>query len=190
MIGERLAGAEIFHREIELAESSVVVAIGQKISVSADRKGLHRHEGLALRQFVDIEEDFFVGVGADLFAAADGVLLAGFGADVIEEVALFVRDLDIRFFYPAEHLVVELFLEGFRGLHHRVGVGVLGFEVGADLGIGFLAQPKIVIDQLVAVDLGDVGDLFRDRRGWEVVGWGEDEHRDGHEGEQVIEGHR
>src|SRR5262249_20755618 len=69
----------------------------------------------------------------------------------------------------AEPLVGGLFLEGLSRLHHRIGISVLGLEIGADLGIRFVAQPEIVVGERASVDLGRVRDFLRNGRRREIV---------------------
>ena len=170
MIGESLTGAEIFYRQSELAEASIVIAVGEQVAVRADGEGLHRHEWLALRHLVNVEQDFLGCVHAGFFAAADLVLLAGLGAHVIKVVAFLVRNLDVGLLHAAEHLVIELLLQRLGRLHHRVGVGVLFFQVSADFGIGFLAKPVVVVDHFVSIDLGFVRGFLGDRGCGDAIG--------------------
>ena len=191
VIGQRLAAAEIFDREIVLPESCVVVAISEQVAVRADSECRNRHEDLALREFVDIKKDLFGRVHAGFFAAANGVLLAGLDARVIEVVAFAVWNFDVGFFHAAQHLVIELFLEGLGGFHHRVGVGVFGFEIGTHFGIRFVAQPEIVVGERAAVDFGDVRDFLRDRWRRKIVGGCEEQDRERDHGSemQYVVGH-
>ena len=147
-----------------MAKPGVVVAIREHVPVGAYRKRLHGHERLPLSQFVHIEQDFFVRLGADLLAAADRVLFTRLKPDVIKEVTFSIRDFHIGFLHAAEHLVIKLFLKSIRRLHHRVGVSILSLEISADLRVRLLAQPKVVIHQLVPVDLRHMRDFLRCRR--------------------------
>ena len=47
---------------------------------------------------------------------------------------------------PADDLVVEGLLKRLGMGHQRVGVGVLGVEIGDDLGVGSILEPVVVVD--------------------------------------------
>ena len=89
---------------------------------------------------------------AALLAAVDRVLLALLGARVIEVAAVAVGDRQVGLLDVAEHLLVESLLKGLGRLHHRVGVGVLGLEVGRHLGVGLVPQPEVVVRPGLAVE--------------------------------------
>jgi hypothetical protein len=116
--------------------------------------GPEGHERLPLGQAVELERDLLLRLEGALPAAVDGVLLPLLGARVVVEIAPAVGNVLVRLLDPAEHLPVERLLEGLRVLHHRVGVGVLGLEVRPDVRVLFLAQPVVVVDEALAVDLG------------------------------------
>ena len=104
-------------------------------------------------------------------AAVDGVLLAFNGAGVVFKAAKGVGDAEIGLEDAAEHFQVEAGLEGFGGFQIGVGVGVFGFEIGADAGILFVAEPGVVVDAAVGVD--NVFDGFAEgERGLESGGAG------------------
>src|ERR1700757_1237136 len=104
-------------------------------------------------------------------AAVDGVLQALGGAGVVFKAAKGVGDAEIGLKDAAEHFLVEMGLERFGGFQIGVGVGVLGFEVGEDAGIFFVAEPGIVVDAAVGVE--DMLDGFTEgERGLESGGAG------------------
>jgi hypothetical protein len=53
----------------------------------------------------------------------------------------------------AQHLGVELFLQACQGSHHCFGILVFGFQIGGDFGIFLIAQPGVIVDERVAVEL-------------------------------------
>ncbi len=176
VVGEGLSRAKVFHRQRELPETRVVVAVGEQVSVRAHGIRGDRHEGMPLGHFVLVEKDFFRRVrGRRLLAAADRILLPCLSSHVIKVVAFAIRNFDVGLFDPAQHLVIELFLERFGRLHHRIGVRILGFEIRAHFRVRLVAQPEIVVHQLSSVDLGDVRDFLRHRRRRQrrIVGGGE-----------------
>ena len=63
-----------------------------------------------------------------------------------------------------DDLLVELLAQRFCRRGRRLGVGVLGLEVGAHLGVVALPQPVPVVDPLVAVGAQRVRAPGRDRR--------------------------
>ena len=114
VVAQQFASAQIFHGQCELPEAGIVGGVGEQIAVVADVESPERHERLSLGQFVDVQQDFFGSIHAAFFAAMNGVLLAGFGSNVIEIAAFFVRHFDVRFLDAAQHFVVELLLQRFR----------------------------------------------------------------------------
>jgi hypothetical protein len=70
---------------------------------------------------------------------------------------------------PADDLAVERLLERLGGRHQRVGVGVLGVEVGDDLGVGPVLQPVVVVDASPPEELEPLRDHLRLRREQSVV---------------------
>jgi len=68
-----------------------------------------------------------------------------------------VRDAFVGLLDVGEHLAVELGLEVGGGGHRGGGVGVLGFEVGEQLGGGFVAHPAEVVVEGDAVQGGGRG---------------------------------
>ena len=127
-----------------------------------------------------------VGGGA---AAVDGVLAAFDGAGGVEPVAEAVGDGLVGLLDVGEHLGVELALQVGGGGHDGCGVGVLGVEVGEDLGGVLVAHPAVVVLEGDAVEGGGGGFAAGDgrldgvgiRRGlevdipggdsWAFVGW-------------------
>ena len=156
-----------------LAEAGGVGRVGEPAAVVADVEGADGEEGVALRELVAVEEDFFrrVGIrscGCAFFihglAAVDGVLQALFGAVVVPVRAVAEGNRDVSLLDVAEHLGVELVAERSERGGLRLGVAVLGFEVGDDLGIVLVAEPGVVVDEGLAVDRGLGVNLFGDGR--------------------------
>ncbi len=57
-----------------LAKAGVINRVGEKVLVFRDGKGPERHERMALRQFVAIEDDLFRRLHRALPPAVDSVL--------------------------------------------------------------------------------------------------------------------
>ena len=93
-----------------------------------------------------VEEDLLGRLERPPFADQDRVLLprfesGGVGIAVVEDGGRRVGLLD-----PADDLVIERLLQR-PGVGHRgVGIGVLGVEVGDDLGVAPILQPEVVVD--------------------------------------------
>src|SRR5713101_2289006 len=100
-----------------------------------------------------------------MLATEDRVLQTLFRARVVKVIAPAIGNVLVGLFDVTEDLVVELVLERFGRLHGRRRVSILSFEMRNNRGVGFLSQPEIVINQTVAVDLGDLWFLFR---GWRL----------------------
>ena len=129
------------------------------------------HERLSLGELIYIEHDFFRRVHAGFTPAPDRILLACLGTRVIEIVAVLVRYIYIGLLDATEQLVIELLLQRFGRLHDSLGIGVLGIEVSFDFRVFLVAQPEVVVDELVTVDLGHFWNLLGD-------GWRTDDRRD------------
>ncbi len=176
------SGSEVLHVQGVLAEAGVVGRVGEALAVVAHHVAAEAHELLPFGQLVQVEGDLLGSFEGLRLAAVDRVLLALFRARVVPEGALAVGDVHVRLLDPREHLLVERVLEGDGGLHHRVGVGVLGLQVGRHVGVRLVAQPEVVVHAPVAVDLVDLRDPLGDGRTGKnrrafVTGQGIDERR-------------
>src|SRR5207302_5645824 len=100
---------------------------------------------------------------AALLPRIDRILLPLLGARVVVVLAEFVRNIDVGLLHVSEQLAVELLLQRLRICRHRRGVGVLRLEMRDDVGIRLLAQPEVVVDERVAMNLCDVRLLLRRR---------------------------
>ena len=151
-------GREVLHVEGVLAEAGVVGGVREPLAVVAHRVVAEAHELLPLGQLVEVEGDLLRGFEGARLAAVDRVLLPLLRARVVPVAALAVGDVDVRLLDPPEHLLVESVLERQRRLHHRVGVGVLGVEVGRHVGVRLVPEPEVVVLAPIAVDLVDLRD--------------------------------
>src|SRR5260370_41970202 len=96
-----------------------------------------------------------------MLATKDRILQTFFCPRVVKIITPTIGNVLVGLFDVTENLVVELRLERPGRFHRGLGVGVLSFEMGNNRGIRFLAQPEIVIDQTVAVNLSDLRFLLR-----------------------------
>jgi hypothetical protein len=121
---------------------------------------------VSLRQRVGIEHDLLRGVHRLTPACVDRVLPSLFPLGVVPVIVELVRDRLVGLLDAAPDLLEQRLLECLRVRHDGVGVGVLGFEVGDDLGVLPFTQPEVVVDPHVA--MGDEllrSHLRRRRRG-------------------------
>src|SRR6266566_613814 len=58
---------------------------------------------------------------------------------------------EIRLQKASQHFLIELLLEGFRGLQNGVGIRVLGLQIDDDFRIFFLPQPGVMVHTAVAM---------------------------------------
>ena len=152
-VRQRLARAQILHLQSILTEAREVHGIGEQVVVVADYKVAQPHELVRLREFVQIQQDFFRRFHAAFAAALNRILFALFGARVVEVAPAARRYGEVRLFDAAQHLFVQRVLEGRQIRGHGLGIGILRFQIFDNLGIGFFAQPVVVVDNRGAVAL-------------------------------------
>ena len=163
---QQLAGVQVFDLQGILAKAGGIGGEGVEAIVLAQRHGADRHEGFILGQPVHVEQDVLwrrclTGSG---LTAQDRVLLAGFGAAVIEPAAQPVRHGQVGFLDAPQHFPVERVLERFERPGDCCGVGVLGLQVVDHRRVLLVAQPVVVVYPLIAVLAQQCGVLGRDRR--------------------------
>ena len=141
-----------------------VGGVRQQLVVIAPIHVAERHEFLPFGELVDVEKNLLRRIDGSLLAAENRVLFAFLRPAVEEIAALGIRRRVVGLLDPTKHLGVKRFLKLFVGRHHRVGVRVLGLEMIDDLRILLLAQPEIVIRQLVAVQPDNFRLLLRGGR--------------------------
>ncbi len=85
LVGQHLAGPQVFNVQRVLAKSRGVGGIGQQVAIIGDGEGAQGHERLAGRQLVHIEHDLFGRIDRTALAAAvDGILRTLLRASVVE----------------------------------------------------------------------------------------------------------
>ncbi|OPZ91054.1 MAG: hypothetical protein BWY75_00477 [bacterium ADurb.Bin425] len=157
-----LTGAQVLHHQLVLAEAGVVVSVSQEVLAGAEAGRTDLEEGLAFGQFVVVEQDllgtFFMAallaIGKQGLAAGNRILLAGFGAAVVEEAAATVGYRGVGFFHTPAHFGKERRLQVVRVAHVGIGVGVFGTQMRHEVGVVPIAHPGIFVDQGVAVQQG------------------------------------
>ena len=170
--GHRLGGGRDARAEGPELELVPLVAadigrIGQPVVVVADGGAAHGEVVRALRQHVLVEQDLLLLAGlarrgqladpAGGAPAMDAVVLPLLGARVVPPGSPPGRHRHVGLFDPGLHLLEEARAEGGQRGGRLVGVGVLGLQVGQDLGILALAEPEPGILPVVAVGRNDVG---------------------------------
>ena len=156
--------AQVAHAQDILPVTVRVERVRQPVGVVADGVGPEAEELVALGELIEVEHDLFGAGHAALAAAHEGVLLPFLRARVVEVLADARRHTEVGLLDAPEHLLVERLLQRLRRPHHSLGVGVLSLEVGGDVGIGFFAEPEVVVGQRVAVDARGVRHLAGDGR--------------------------
>src|SRR5690606_6081744 len=133
--------------------------------VLADLVGADRVVVLAFGQRIDVEQDLLSGevgglvgpldrqrvdAGAIPAARVDRVVLAGLVAGVIPPATLACGDRAVVLLDAPDDLLVEPVLDRLERRHHRVGIGILGFQVGQDRLVLALvvAQPVVLVAAL------------------------------------------
>ncbi len=163
-IGRKIARPQILDVERVLAEAGDVGRVGQTMAVVAHGDGPEPEIRMPLREEVQVERHLLRRLQAPRLPAEDGILLARLRPRIVEVPAPAVRDGLVVLLDASEHLGVERVLQRLGRLQDRVGVGVLGPEMGQDLGVVLLPEPVIVVLAPVAVDDVDLRDLPGDGR--------------------------
>src|SRR5271170_1614343 len=91
-------------------------------------------------------------VAGRLLAAMNRILLALFRSRVILIPSQQIRNAQIGLLNPPQHLLVQLLLKRFGTFHRRVGVGILGVQVGPHPRILLVLHPRIVVHPAVSME--------------------------------------
>jgi hypothetical protein len=162
--GKKCAAAEFLDLEGVLAEAGGVGGIGKEMVVVGDVERAEAEEGMAFGEGIQVEEDLVSGARVVGVAKMEGVLLAFDGLGGIEIAAEAVRYGEVGLLDAGEHFMVEGFLKCLGGLEDGVGIGVFRLEMADDFGIFFFAEPGVVINAEVSVNLVLDRTAGRDRR--------------------------
>ncbi len=171
LVGEHLAGAQVLDLDRVALVALGVDGPGQEVAVVADAERAEREELVAVGLDVGVEQHLLAvdrGLGverrrvpvvgvADRAAAADRVLLALDGAGVVPPVAAAYGHREVGLERAGLDLVEDLLAQRFEVRRRLVGVGVLGLEVGQRRRVLLVAQPLVVVDEVVAVVAADDG---------------------------------
>ena len=139
------------------AEREEVVPLGLDVLVEQDLLAGD------LGVLVELRRGPVVGIG-DRATALHAVLLALEAAAVVPPVAAAGGHRQVGLLGAGLDLVEDLLPQRRQMGGLLVGVGVLGLQVGDDLGIRLVAQPLVGVDEDVAVMLAAMLDAFGDRR--------------------------
>src|SRR5215467_4265285 len=134
-----------------LAKSGDVRRKGKKVIVIADLEGVQPQKGVALGEFIQVQQELFRRTIGILPAATSGVLLAFLGACEIKIAPQAVRHGKVGLLNAPKHLLVKLLLKCLRGFQDGFSVGVLSLKISDNFGILFLAKPGVVVDSAVAM---------------------------------------
>ena len=161
---QQLSRPQVFNLEFVLPVAGGVGGIGEQVAVitrniSADAKKLQ-----TFRKFILIQNDLFLCLEVVFLAAVDRILFALLRARVIKITSPTIRHSVVGLLDVADHLFVELVLQGNGGFHHHFCVRILGFQMCDDLRICFLSQPEIVVDHRIVMNFCGLGFLFS--HGW------------------------
>ena len=135
----------------------------EEIAIVARGEFADRKIFVALRHLVLVEQHF--GSGAILCPAAEvrRILLSLLGPVEIPILAILVRYGCVVLFYASEHFLVQRVDEWLMPAHKGLGIGLVVLEVLDYLRVFFVravAQPRVVVGDLITVDLQNLGHFF------------------------------
>ena len=182
-LGQHLAGRQVLDVDLVNLGTLGVLGKGEQRVIRAVACGRHFRIGLALGQFVGVQQQLRGRRHDEVFrhrltihhpgaltldAHVAGVLIAGLVFDIVVPAAIRRRNRAVVFLDAAAHLAEHRLLQGQGGGHHGLAVGVLGGQVFLDLGLdqGRIAQdrlPIVVLHPLIVVGPG-AAQLFDDDR--------------------------
>ena len=165
-VGKRLASAQIFHVQGVLPVTGDVSGVRQKIRIVADLETAQAEERVPFRGLVAVQQHFFRRVHAAFAPALDGILLAFFGARIVKIAIAAGGHREVSLLDAAQHFRIQRLFKRLQTFGHRVGVGVLGLQILDHRRIGFVAQPKVVVDHSGSMPLFAVLNAVSDR--WRV----------------------
>ena len=119
---------------------------------------------MSLGELIHVQHNLLRSLHAALPPAADRILLACLGAGVIKVLAVLVRHIDVGLFNAAQQLAIKFLLQRLGRLHDCLSVDVLGIEVRLHFWVLLVAEPEVIVDELMSVDLGHFGIFFGDWR--------------------------
>ena len=160
--GQQLAGGEVLDVEGVLEPTRFIQRVSE-VTVVVARRVVAQRQVLA-GDGVEIEQHLLRRVEAAPLAAEDVVVAPFLGADVVEDVAHAEGDARIGALHAADDFSIERLAQSGRGRHHRLGVGVLGSQVGDRLRVGRLLQPGVGVFQLDVAEGEGMRQLPGDRR--------------------------
>ena len=156
-VGQVGASAEIAEAKLVQLRAIDVLRVGDRVLVRASLDVAELEIFVAFGQLVGVENDLLLGVHRAASTAVDLVVEAFDGAGVGPPTLVEDGGREVGLLNSTDDLPIELSLQAGRRRHHLVRVGVLGLQVGDDLGVLLVAEPVVRIDALVAVRLDHVG---------------------------------
>jgi hypothetical protein len=154
--------------EKDVATYHIPASLPEDVAERSDREVLE-----ILRHLVLVEQH--LGILAVTRSASEigRILFALFGPVKVPVVAHLHRNAEIGLLYAAEHFLIKVFGKLFVPSHVRFGVRILGFEILDDLGVLRrvpVTHPGVIVGDLIAMDLEDLGFLFGHRRLYRFLG--------------------
>ena len=148
-VGALLAALQVADVDAEALRAVLVRGVGEEAAVEGRLEGGQPEIVLAARQLVLVEDDDRLRL-VERAAHPGAVLGAGGEAPLVLEPALARRDRLVVLLDPALQLGVQALHEAAVRRHEGLVIGVLGLDVGPDLGlldvgIGRVAQPGVLV---------------------------------------------
>ena len=163
-VRQQLAGAEVLHLQRVDLVAFGVGRVGEQRLAGTDGEDAQPPILFAVGELVAIEQNFFKGAGLAPAAAIDVVLEPFFGAGKVLIRSARRGRGDVVLLQAGHHFAIEFLAQRGAMLGLAGGVGVLGFEVSDDFGIGFFAEPEVIVQADVAMEFQAVGFLRSGRR--------------------------
>jgi len=160
MVGVILAGCPVADADGEIFRTARIRAPRLQLVIGRMLRAAELEVLASLRFFIAIDDE--AGFAATTRLAADLLVLAALAVLVeIGERAVGRGDAGVVLLDAAAHFRHQLFLQRLRMAQHRVGVDILGFEIGADVRLEhrWVAQhllPVLVLQPRIVIGHGDV----------------------------------
>src|SRR5687768_1821260 len=164
LVRQHLSSSKVLDLKRELPVAGSIGREGEQIAIVARLECTDGKKLVSLRHFVLVEKSLRTRAVATLAPQESRILFPFFRLRDVPVFAYLCRDAEIGLLDTAEHFLVELIDKRLVFAHMRLGERVLGFQILDYLRILFVAavaQPGIVVDDLVTMDLQDLRVLLR-----------------------------
>ena len=179
LVGPGLAGHQVLDPQREALPAGEVGGVSQQPAVGAHAVGTDREELPVARQLVAVQQHLLAVqrravlayrrpgvVRADGPAAEHRVLLALDRPHVVPPAALAARHGQVGFLGPRLDLAEDGLAKALLARRQRLGVGILRLEEGDRLRAFLVGQPRVLVDERVAME----GALLADPPGGRRLG--------------------